>query len=58
MTMRRVRASLRGVARRSSRNGAVVACGGDGTINAVAQRVLPTLRPFGLIPSAARGRNS
>lgn len=33
-----------------TRNGAVIASGGDGTINAVAQRVLPTLRPFGLLP--------
>lgn len=33
-----------------ARDGAVIAAGGDGTINAVAQRVLPTLRPFGLLP--------
>ncbi|HVF64727.1 MAG TPA: diacylglycerol kinase family protein [Casimicrobiaceae bacterium] len=32
------------------RAGAVVAAGGDGTINAVAQAVLPTERPFGVIP--------
>jgi diacylglycerol kinase family enzyme len=31
-------------------NGAVVAAGGDGTINAVAQAVLPTARPFGIVP--------
>src|SRR5687768_12608997 len=31
-------------------NGAVVVAGGDGTINAVAQAVLPTLRPFGIVP--------
>jgi diacylglycerol kinase family enzyme len=31
-------------------NGAVVAAGGDGTINAVVQAVLPTRRPFGIIP--------
>jgi len=30
--------------------GAVVVAGGDGTINAVAQEVLPTNRPFGIIP--------
>lgn len=30
--------------------GAVVVAGGDGTINAVAQAVLPTRRPFGIIP--------
>jgi diacylglycerol kinase family enzyme len=33
-----------------ARNGAVIASGGDGTINAVAQRVIPTRRPFGLLP--------
>lgn len=33
-----------------ARNGAVIACGGDGTINACAERVLPTRRPFGIIP--------
>jgi diacylglycerol kinase family enzyme len=31
-------------------NGAVVVAGGDGTINAVAQAVLPTGRPFGIVP--------
>jgi len=31
-------------------DGAVVVAGGDGTINAVAQAVLPTRRPFGIIP--------
>jgi diacylglycerol kinase family enzyme len=30
--------------------GAVVAAGGDGTINSVVQAVLPTRRPFGIIP--------
>lgn len=30
--------------------GAVVVAGGDGTINAVMQAVLPTRRPFGIIP--------
>jgi diacylglycerol kinase family enzyme len=30
--------------------GAVVVAGGDGTINAVAQAVLPTQRPFGIVP--------
>jgi diacylglycerol kinase family enzyme len=30
--------------------GAVVVAGGDGTINAVVQAVLPTGRPFGIIP--------
>ncbi|MET0658006.1 MAG: diacylglycerol kinase family protein [Steroidobacteraceae bacterium] len=34
-----------------TRNGAVIASGGDGTINALAQRVLPTLRPFGILPN-------
>lgn len=31
-------------------DGAVVVAGGDGTINAVIQAVLPTRRPFGIIP--------
>lgn len=30
--------------------GAVIAAGGDGTINAVAQATLPTRRPFGIVP--------
>jgi diacylglycerol kinase family enzyme len=30
--------------------GAVIVAGGDGTINAVAQAVLPTGRPFGIVP--------
>lgn len=30
--------------------GAVVVAGGDGTINAVVQAVLPTRRPFGIVP--------
>lgn len=31
-------------------NGAIVVAGGDGTINTVAQAVLPTGRPFGIVP--------
>jgi diacylglycerol kinase family enzyme len=31
-------------------NGAVVVAGGDGTVNTVAQAVLPTGRPFGIVP--------
>jgi len=31
-------------------NGAVVVAGGDGTINTVVQAVLPTGRPFGIVP--------
>lgn len=31
-------------------NGAVVVAGGDGTINTVVQAVLPTQRPFGIVP--------
>jgi diacylglycerol kinase family enzyme len=31
-------------------DGAVVVAGGDGTINAVVQAVLPTRRPFGIVP--------
>lgn len=31
-------------------DGAVVVAGGDGSINAVAQAVLPTGRPFGIVP--------
>jgi diacylglycerol kinase family enzyme len=31
-------------------NGAVIAAGGDGTINAAARAALPTGRPFGIIP--------
>ena len=31
-------------------DGAIVVAGGDGTINAVVQAVLPTRRPFGIIP--------
>ena len=34
----------------TSHGGAVVVAGGDGTINAVAQAVLPTGRPFGIVP--------
>jgi diacylglycerol kinase family enzyme len=33
-----------------SDDGAVVVAGGDGTINTVAQAVLPTGRPFGIVP--------
>lgn len=43
------------VAQRAARaavrsSGAVIVAGGDGTINAVAQAVLPTGRPFGIVP--------
>ncbi len=38
------------VQRAQARQGAVVAAGGDGTINAVAQAVLPTGLPFGVLP--------
>ena len=38
------------VAAAQQESGAVVAAGGDGTINCVAQRVLPTGLPFGLLP--------
>lgn len=38
------------VQRASRENGAVVAAGGDGTINAVAQAVLGTGLPFGVLP--------
>ena len=31
-------------------SGAVIAAGGDGTINVVAQAALPTRRPFGIVP--------
>lgn len=34
----------------ATRHGAVAVAAGDGTINAVAHRVLPTRRPFGIIP--------
>jgi diacylglycerol kinase family enzyme len=34
----------------SKSGGAVVVAGGDGTINCVVQAVLPTRRPFGIIP--------
>ena len=38
------------VALAKARGGAVVAAGGDGTINAVAQAVLGSGRPFGVVP--------
>lgn len=46
---------LRQVAQRAADSavrsgGAVIVAGGDGTINAVVQAVLPTGRPFGIIP--------
>jgi diacylglycerol kinase family enzyme len=38
-------------ARKAQRTaGAIIAAGGDGTINAVAQAALPTGRPFGIVP--------
>jgi len=40
----------RAAARASAENGAVIAAGGDGTINAVASATLPTGRPLGIIP--------
>lgn len=42
--------AARAVALAQQRRGAVVAAGGDGTINAVAQAVLPTGLPFGVLP--------
>jgi diacylglycerol kinase family enzyme len=36
--------------RAAATQGIVVAAGGDGTINAVAQATLPTGRPFGIVP--------
>jgi diacylglycerol kinase family enzyme len=46
---------LAGIAKRAveaaeKSGGAVVVAGGDGTINAVLQAVLPTRRPFGILP--------
>ena len=38
------------VAKARERQGAVIAAGGDGTINSVAQAVLPCGLPFGIIP--------
>jgi diacylglycerol kinase family enzyme len=40
----------RAVAAAVKSDGAVVVAGGDGTINSVVQAVLPTRRPFGIIP--------
>jgi diacylglycerol kinase family enzyme len=40
----------RAVAMAQERHGAVVAAGGDGTINAVANAVLPCRLPFGIVP--------
>jgi diacylglycerol kinase family enzyme len=43
-------ASDRAIAWARAHNGAVVAAGGDGTVNAVVSRVLPTGLPFGVLP--------
>jgi diacylglycerol kinase family enzyme len=40
----------RAVEAAANSGGAVVVAGGDGTINSVVQAVLPTRRPFGIIP--------
>jgi diacylglycerol kinase family enzyme len=40
----------RAVEQAKQRNGVVVAAGGDGTINAIAQAVLGSGRPFGVLP--------
>jgi diacylglycerol kinase family enzyme len=40
----------RAVAMAQERRGAVIAAGGDGTINAVAHAVLPCRLPFGIVP--------
>ena len=40
----------RAVAMAQERHGAVIAAGGDGTINAVAHAVLPCRLPFGIVP--------
>lgn len=45
-----VREGERAVAWAQANQGAVVAAGGDGTINAMAQLVLPTGLPFGVLP--------
>ena len=42
--------AARAVQRARERGGAVIAAGGDGTISAVAQAVLPTGLPFGVLP--------
>ncbi len=42
--------AARAVQQAMARQGAVIAAGGDGTINAVAQAVLPTGLPFGVLP--------
>jgi diacylglycerol kinase family enzyme len=41
----------RAAARAVETNGAVIASGGDGTLAASAQAVLPTGRPFGIVPN-------
>jgi len=41
----------RAVARAAETNGAVIASGGDGTLAATAQAVLPTGQPFGIVPN-------
>jgi diacylglycerol kinase family enzyme len=42
--------AVEAVRRAQGRQGAVVAAGGDGTLNAVAQAVLPAGLPFGVLP--------
>lgn len=44
------RATARAIALAQDNQGAVIAAGGDGTINAVVQQVLPTGLPFGVLP--------
>jgi diacylglycerol kinase family enzyme len=44
------RTTARAIELATDRNGAVVAAGGDGTINAVTQQVLYTGLPFGVLP--------
>jgi diacylglycerol kinase family enzyme len=40
----------RAIAKAKESGGAIIAAGGDGTINAVAQAVLPSQLPFGIVP--------
>ena len=44
------RATARAIALAQENQGAVIAAGGDGTINAVVQQVLPTGLAFGVLP--------